>query len=80
MACTGLLEGHGQQAAPPLLLPSRQAVIDWKWTRFCRKLLLWELAAFLLWATALYVFVAATQARLTAFRDCLLSLKRGTEW
>ncbi len=38
-----------------------QAVIDWKWERFCRRLLLWELAAFLLWLAAYAVWVVANQ-------------------
>lgn len=37
-------------------------MIDWKWTRFCRRLLLWELAAFLLWLGAYAAWVLAVQA------------------
>ena len=40
-----------------------QAVIDWKWSRFCRKLLLWELAFFFLWLAAFSIFTIAFQVR-----------------
>jgi hypothetical protein len=38
-----------------------QAVIDWKWNRFCRRLLLWELAVFLLWLVSFSIFTIAFQ-------------------
>lgn len=40
-----------------------QAVIDWKWTRFCRRLLLWELAVFMLWCLSFFAFTVLFQAR-----------------
>ncbi|KAL4440082.1 hypothetical protein ABPG75_003083 [Micractinium tetrahymenae] len=42
-------------------LPAVQAVIDWKWSRFCRRLLLWELAFFLLWLFSFFTFTILFQ-------------------
>lgn len=42
-------------------LPAVQAVIDWKWEKFCKKLLLAELACFLVWLAAFYTFTAVFQ-------------------
>ncbi|KAH7624970.1 hypothetical protein Ndes2526B_g00345 [Nannochloris sp. 'desiccata'] len=42
-------------------LPAVQSCIDWKWNRYCRKLLLAELAFFTLWLTAFYTFTAYFQ-------------------
>ncbi len=39
-----------------------QAVIDWKWTRFCEKLLFWELFIFLSWLASYWLFILAIQA------------------
>lgn len=42
-------------------LPAVQAVIDWKWARFCKRLLLWELAFFLLWLASFFAFTILFQ-------------------
>ena len=42
-------------------LPAVQAVIDWKWEKFCKKLLLGELACFFIWLIAFYTFTAYFQ-------------------
>ncbi|KAL4438682.1 hypothetical protein ABPG77_006286 [Micractinium sp. CCAP 211/92] len=42
-------------------LPAVQAVIDWKWSRFCRRLLLWELAFFLVWLFSFFAFTILFQ-------------------
>jgi hypothetical protein len=51
-------------------LPAVQATIDWKWNRYCRRLLLAELAFFILWMTAFYTFTGYFQDE-----DASLSLR-----
>lgn len=45
----------------PFGLPAVQAVIEWKWRSFARRLLLWELAVFVLWLLAFIVFTTLFQ-------------------
>jgi len=42
-------------------LPAAQACIDYKWNRYCKKLLLTELAFFSLWLAAFYTFTGFFQ-------------------
>jgi len=42
-------------------LPALQAIIDFKWTKFARKLLLTEFAFFMLWLVSFYSFTIAFQ-------------------
>jgi hypothetical protein len=46
---------------PGACFPRVQAVIHWKWSRFCERLLLWELAFFLLWLASYWAFIIAIQ-------------------
>ncbi|PRW33106.1 transient receptor potential channel [Chlorella sorokiniana] len=59
-------------------LPAVQAVIDWKWNRFCKRLVLWELAFFLLWLFSFFDFTVVFQDEDThASLHQLLSSARG---
>jgi Ion transport protein len=51
-------------------LPAVQSTIDWKWNRYCKRLLLAELAFFILWLTAFYTFTGYFQDE-----DATLSLR-----
>lgn len=42
-------------------LPALQAIIDFKWTRFAKKLLITEFAFFMLWLVSFYAFTIAFQ-------------------
>ncbi|PSC73953.1 WD-40 repeat [Micractinium conductrix] len=42
-------------------LPAVQAVIDWKWERFCRRLLVGELCVFLVWLASFFAFTILFQ-------------------
>lgn len=65
----------------PFGLPAVQAVVEWKWRSFARRLLLWELAVFVVWLLAFNGFTALFQdevgrwlarlARLLAFLGLL---------
>ncbi|KAI3431652.1 hypothetical protein D9Q98_004699 [Chlorella vulgaris] len=59
-------------------LPPVQAVIDWKWSRFCRHLLLWELGFFMLWLASFFCFTIFFQDEDThlSLRE-LLATSRG---
>ena len=43
-------------------MPLSHAVVDWKW-RFVRRVLVWELALFLLWTASFYAFALAYRVR-----------------
>lgn len=51
----------GGCGAATFQLPAVQAVVDWKW-HFCRRLLMAELALFVLWLAAFMTFAPAQQA------------------
>lgn len=51
-------------------LPAIQALIDWKWTRFCKRLLLSELAFFLVWLFSFFSFCILFQVKGMLWRPC----------
>ena len=55
----------GGCGAATFQLPAVQAVIDWKW-RFCRKMLVGELALFVVWLVAVYTWAMAQRVGVRA--------------
>lgn len=45
-------------------LPAVQAVIEFKWRVFAKRLLLWQLAVFLCWLASFFTFAILFQVRL----------------
>lgn len=42
-------------------LPAVQAVIDWKWSRYARRVLIWQLIAYVCWVVSFFAFTVLFQ-------------------